>query len=124
MATSLAEALPLDELHGDPGVAVVLADLVDRDDVRVVEGRGGARLVLEALEVLAALREPLGEQLDGDLAPEPGVAGAKDATHAAGAELAEDLESRDVVSGLHEAPGHAPTAGGGPVRTGLNIPES
>ena len=38
----------LQQLHNDEGLAVVLAQLVDRADVGVVEGRGGARFALEA----------------------------------------------------------------------------
>ena len=45
----LAQRLALDELHGDVDRAVGLADVVDREDVRVVQRRGRARLLLEAL---------------------------------------------------------------------------
>jgi hypothetical protein len=48
----LAQRRPLDVLGGDEAAAVLLADLVDGEDVRVVQGRGGARLLLEAADEL------------------------------------------------------------------------
>ena len=42
------ERLPVDELHRQESPVADLADLVDGDDVRVVERRGGARFLLEA----------------------------------------------------------------------------
>ena len=44
----LAHGLSVDELHRDVGDAVGRADVVDRDDVGMVQGRGGAGLGLEA----------------------------------------------------------------------------
>ena len=42
------EALAPDVLHHDEVVAVRRLDLVDRDDVRMIECRGGLRLLHEA----------------------------------------------------------------------------
>ena len=83
------------------GIALVLADLVDGDDVRMVERRGGARLLREAQIVLRTLVETLGEQLDRDDAAEAGVARPVEPAHAAGAELAQDLEAADVRADDH-----------------------
>ena len=44
----LAEGFSLDELHGDVEGAVGLADVVDGQDVRVVQRRGGTGFLLEA----------------------------------------------------------------------------
>ena len=43
----LAQAPPLDQLHGDVEPAVLLVDVVDGDDVGVVQGGGGAGFPLE-----------------------------------------------------------------------------
>ena len=44
----LRQALPLDEAHAEVVLALVLADLVDRHDARVVEVGGGLGLDVEA----------------------------------------------------------------------------
>ncbi len=86
---SLRERLAADELHRDEVQAGVAVDLVDRDDVRMVEG--GRRLGF-AGEAFAAegVGEPFGEDLQGDVAIEAGVAGAPDDAHAAFSGLFDD----------------------------------
>ena len=44
----IAQRPPVDELHRDVRRVVGAADLVDRDDARMVERRGRSRLLLEA----------------------------------------------------------------------------
>ncbi|HEV8523761.1 MAG TPA: hypothetical protein VGQ71_04625 [Terriglobales bacterium] len=43
------QRLALHQLHSDEGLAVVLADVMNGADVRMVEGGGGRRLALETL---------------------------------------------------------------------------
>src|SRR5262245_34716558 len=50
-----------------------LADFVNRDDVRMVEGRGRSRLLFEATHAPDVGRELGGQQLDRHLAPQPCV---------------------------------------------------
>ena len=125
---------------------VVLADIVDRDDVRVIEARGGFRLLPESALGLR-LRHLDREEFDCDGALELGVRGAVDDAHAAAAEHAFDAvmthlraggkvvglrptrhtaragigpaptAQAALVSGLARAPGRAPAAApAGPVR--------
>ena len=72
-------------LHDDERKAVGgLADVVDRDDVRLArERRGRARLPEEALAELVLPRVALREHLDRDGATEPLVGGAIDVAHPA-----------------------------------------
>jgi hypothetical protein len=80
----------------------VLANLVDRADVGVVEAGDRARLVLETCDAAGALG---GEELDDDLAPERQVFGAVDDRAAA---LAEFFADAVVGYGLSShAPAHA-----------------
>ncbi len=89
--------------------AVVMADVVDGEDVRMVEGAGGAGFLLEAGEPFVGVGERSGKDLDGDVATEPLVAGAIDLAHAAGAELAEDFVWADASACLkcHGSPNRA-----------------
>ena len=76
----------LDVAHGDVEDAVLVARVVDRDDVRVVERRGGPRLAHEPLAEALVVCELLGQELQRDLVPEAGVLGAIDDAHPAAAE--------------------------------------
>jgi hypothetical protein len=83
------EILTLDDLHHDEWPGDVLAVVVDRDDVGVVERGRALGLLAEArpeLGVAAVLRP---EELDGDVAIELGVVGPIDRRHAA---LSEQLD--------------------------------
>ena len=83
----LAKRLPLEELHRDEPLPLVRVDVVDGADAGVVEGGGGARLALEALEGLGFPGEALGQELERHRAAEPGVLGLVDDAHPAAAEL-------------------------------------
>ncbi len=62
---------------------VRLADLVDRDDVRVVESGGREGLQPEPAHAVLVVRETSGQQLEGHVAMEALVVGEEDLTHAA-----------------------------------------
>ena len=49
-AQALAQRLAFEQLRDDVGRAVVHADVVHREDVRVIQRRGGSRFLLEALK--------------------------------------------------------------------------
>ena len=69
-----------EQLHDHERAAVVLADVVDRDDVRVVgEPCGGARLALEAAAGALVLGEMGGEELDRHGAASSSSCGLPDA---------------------------------------------
>ena len=94
-----AQRFAFEQLRDDVGRAVVDADVVDGQDVRVIELPGGARLLLEAMQPARIRRERLGDQLDRDVAPETRIARAVDLAHAAGAEPADDLVGTDRGAG-------------------------
>ena len=50
----LLDGPPFEQLHHDERLPVVLAELVDRADVRVLQGGGEPRLALEARQPLAS----------------------------------------------------------------------
>ena len=68
----------------------MLADVVDRADVRMVQGRGGTSLAAEALESLTVAGQAGRQKLEGDAPAQTRVLRAIDDTHAASAELVDD----------------------------------
>ena len=81
------ERVALDELHREEEHALGFDDRVDGDDVRVAEGGDGLGLALEQGAAGRVVGDALGQDLDGDVAVEPEVAGPPDDAHAALAEL-------------------------------------
>ena len=103
----LAERLALDELHRDVGQRARGADLIDRDDVRMVERRHRARFLLESPDAIRLGGQRLGQDLQRHVPVEPSIVGAIDLTHPAGAQVAAHL----VVA---EVPADEVAARGGP----------
>src|SRR5437764_13331973 len=83
---------------------------MQRADVRMRQLRDRARLAVEALAQLRVGGEHIGQDLDGDDAIEPRVAGAIDFAHAAGAERCEDLVGSEACAErqAHSAASRAP----------------
>ena len=97
----VAERLALDVLHDDEVRAVLLAVVVDADDVGVVEPRRVLRLAAEPLDEAGVARELGEEDLDRDLAVELPVARQEDVGHAAPRDRPLDLVAvREDVSDL------------------------
>src|SRR5215813_9871336 len=86
-----AQLLAFEQFGDDIGRAFMRADVVNREDVRVVERRGGAGFLLEAAQAVRIPGELGGQQLDGDLATESRVFGQIDLAHSAGAKLRNNL---------------------------------
>jgi hypothetical protein len=83
-----AQRVALDQLHRDVGDAVALADVVDRDDVRVVERAGRARFGLESPQPVRIFADSFRKNLQRHLAAQQQVARAVDFTHPARTSLA------------------------------------
>ena len=88
----LAQRPPRQILHRDEVLAVVLADLVDRHDARVIQRRQRLRFVAQR-----ALRGVASQQLQRDVALERRISREEDLTHPAVAEQAHDLIAADRV---------------------------
>ena len=87
----LAQLFAFEQFGDDIGRAFVLADIVDGEDVRVIERRGGAGFLLEAAQTVGITGELGGQHLDRDLATESRVFCQIDLAHSAGAELRDNL---------------------------------
>ncbi len=94
------EVLPLDELHREKPGPLVLAELPQADEVRVLDAVERAELVLEA-EERVGLHRP--ESLQCDALVPLAVDGLVDDAHSPRAQLAEDLEPRRTGERAHDA---------------------
>src|SRR3954463_72095 len=93
-----AQVAALDVAHRDVQGALVLARVVDRDDVRVVDRRRQARLADEALTESRVLGELRGDELEGDRTVEVELDGPVDDAHAAATGDAGDAVAGEDVA--------------------------
>ena len=129
VAEHAVEPAPLDPLHRVVAEAADLADVEDRDDVRVVQPGGGPRLVQEPSAAVRVGRGVGAEHLQRDRAVEPDVDRLVDDPHAAAAQLADDPVAGDPPPRFEpdgpgragRRPGPAP-APGPPARRGGRRP--
>ena len=78
--------------------AGVLSDIVNRADVWMIEGRGGAGLALEPFDRTRIPRQFLGEEFQRDGTSQPRVFGQVDDAHAALTQLFQDVIVRDGLA--------------------------
>jgi hypothetical protein len=90
-----AQRLALQHFHHEKRMAVVLADVVQRADVRVIQRRRRACLALESLQSDRIARERVGQKLHRHLPSETRVLGAVDDAHSALPNLLEETIVRD-----------------------------
>ena len=91
------EAAAGDEPHGEEVLAVVLADLVDRDDAGVVQQGDGLGLVLEPTQFVTIGQDAGLDHLQGDGPVEADLSGPVDDPHSAPAHLPGDLGVAEVA---------------------------
>jgi hypothetical protein len=111
LAQARVQAAAIDQLHGEVGPAVILADVVDGDDVGVVEVARGRRLDVEALQGVGRPRQAAQDHLEGDLAVDAHLPGPVDDAHAAARDLAEQLVIAEALRRGPRAPGRAARRG-------------
>jgi hypothetical protein len=84
------ERLPLKQFHSDEASPIGLVNLVDRADVRVVQGGRSLGLPLKTAEGLRVVGEFVGKELQSDVATELEVFSLVHHAHAPAADPAED----------------------------------
>src|SRR5690606_38827709 len=89
---------PVDELHREPRRVAVAADVVNRQDVRVVQRRRRARFPFEAIEALRR-GEMRRQDLDRHGPPQARVVGLIDLSHPTGANRPGDLVGTEAGPG-------------------------
>ena len=96
-ANFVLERRALEQLHRDERLAVVLADVVNRADVGMVERGGRPRFTRKSRECLIVARLGDRQKLERDLAAQPRVLSAIDDAHPS---TAEELHNAVVRDGL------------------------
>jgi hypothetical protein len=94
------EVCTLDQLHAEVELALLLAEIIDVDDVAVLEERRDLALFEEERLEHGALRQVRADDLEGDIALEAaraGGLGAVELAHAAYGEAFDDAVSGDVL---------------------------
>ena len=81
LSEHLPQRLPLHVLHRNVGRSLVLADVVDSNNVGVVEGGCGAGLLLEASQAFRVSRQFFPQHLDGHVPPQLEVFRSVDFSH-------------------------------------------
>ena len=77
----LSQRFSINELGGDEVKGIRLADLVDRDDVRMIERRGRSRLPLESTQLIRIVVEGSWEELESHFTIQLHVESQIDLTH-------------------------------------------
>ena len=88
---ALFERLALAELHDNILRLAAVADIVDRDDIRLREHGDRVRLRLKAVFQLGIRRHLIAQDLDGNIAVQLVAHGLVDDRHAAAADDLQDL---------------------------------
>ena len=92
------ESRAVQQFHGDEGLALLLADVVDGADIGMVQSGGRPGLALEAVQGLRVLGNIFRQELQSDKAVQPGVFGLVNHAHAAATELLDDAVMRDGLA--------------------------
>jgi hypothetical protein len=90
---ALPQGLAFEQLGDEERCAFVVAEIEEGEDVRVTQSGDGLRLALEPPQTLGVRGEGFRQHLDGNVSPEPLVAGAVHLTHPARAQLPSDAEA-------------------------------
>src|ERR1019366_6471345 len=89
---------PVQKLHRDERLAVLVVNFVDGADVRMIQCRGGFGFALKAAECLRVFGYLVGQEFERNKATELHICGLIDHAHAAAADLAEDAVVRDGLA--------------------------
>ena len=96
---TLREVVALDQLHDQSGRVSRLFEAVDLRDARVVQRRERLGLPLETHQPIGVGRERLGQDLERDVAIEPGIAPAIDLPHPPGPKRGDHFIRADSGAG-------------------------
>jgi len=94
-ADHVLDVLAFQAFHGNESLAIFLADVIDRTDIRVIQSGGGLGFAPEPAQGLSILGELPGEEFQGHEAIQARVLRFVNDTHASTAEFFDDAVVRD-----------------------------
>ena len=94
----MPERLAFQHLHGDETMAFVFVDVVNRADIGMIQSRGSPSFALESFQSLPVPGQFLRQELQCNDPFEPDVFGLVHYTHAAGAQLFQNLIMRNGLT--------------------------
>ena len=116
---AVAQRLSFQELHHKEGPSLIVAQVVDRADARVVQRRGGAGFTLESIQRHRVPGEAARKELDGHNAVQADVSRLINFTHSTCAQEFQNQVRPDLLAGGNRRSRRAP----GALRAG-RIPET
>ncbi len=97
-ADAMLQRYAIQKLHGDERLSVLLANVVDRTDIGVIQRGRSLRFTLKAGERLWVSGNIIGKELESDEAMQSRVLSLVDHTHPAATELLYDAVVRDGLA--------------------------
>ena len=97
-ADAMLQRHAIQKLHSDERLSVLLANVVDRADIGVIQGGSSLRFALKAAERLWVSGNFIGKELESDEAMQSRVLSLVDHAHAAAAQLLDDPVMRDGLA--------------------------
>src|ERR1035441_6134193 len=94
-SNAVPQRLAVEKLHGDERLSVLLANVVNRANIGVIQCGRGLRFASKASQCLRVASNFIGQELEGYKTMEPGVFRLIDNTHTTAAELFDDAVGRD-----------------------------
>jgi hypothetical protein len=122
LGQSIGQGFPFEVLQHQEVGAILMPDIVERANVRVIQCRDRAGFALEALAPIRVAGDVGGEHFNGDRPIEARVVRFVNFTHAAGSEGGEDLVRAKAGAAGEDQRFVVDYTGGAAARTGL-LPE-
>jgi hypothetical protein len=97
-ANAMLQGHSVQKLHGDERVAVLVVNLLDRADIRMIQCRSSFGFALKAAEDLRVFGYLVGQELEGNKPAKLQVLGLVHHAHPTAAELLDDAVVRDGLA--------------------------
>jgi len=95
---AMLERDAIEKLHDQEGMPILLSDLMNSADIRMIERRSGLRLALKTRQSLRVFDNVVGQKFQGDETMKGNVLSLVNHAHAAAAEFFDDAVMRDRLA--------------------------